>query len=75
VIPLTTQIPEIEYCIIDVPEPSGPFGAKGVGEITTVPVAPAIANAVADATSLRMTEIPVTAERVWNALRDAKPEH
>lgn len=68
--PLVTEIPEIEYRIIEVPEPSGPFGAKGVGEITTVPVAPAIANAVADAIGIRMTEIPMTPEKVWKALRN-----
>jgi CO/xanthine dehydrogenase Mo-binding subunit len=67
--PLVTEIPEIERIIIEVPEPSGPFGARGIGEITTVPVAPAIANAIADAIGSRMTELPMTPARVWTALR------
>jgi CO/xanthine dehydrogenase Mo-binding subunit len=73
--PLVTEMPEIDYRIIEVPEPSGPFGAKGVGEITTVPVAPAIANAVADAIGLRLTEIPMTPEKVWKALWGSDQAH
>jgi CO/xanthine dehydrogenase Mo-binding subunit len=69
VVPMVGEAPEIEHIIIEVPEPTGPFGAKGVGEPTTTPVAPAIANAVADAIGIRMTEIPMTPERVWRALK------
>jgi CO/xanthine dehydrogenase Mo-binding subunit len=71
--PLVTEMPTIEPIIIQVPEPSGPLGARGIGEITTVPVAPAIANAVADAVGARMTEIPMTPPRVWWALRNSNP--
>jgi CO/xanthine dehydrogenase Mo-binding subunit len=67
--PQVSEIPELEHLIVEVPEPSGPMGAKGVGEISTVPVAPAIANAVANASGLRMTELPMTPERVWRALK------
>ena len=48
----------------------GPFGAKGAGEGALVPVSPAVANALARLTGLRMTELPLTPERVWRALRD-----
>lgn len=48
----------------------GPFGAKGAGEGGILPVAAAVANAVRDATGVRMTELPLTPERVWRALRD-----
>jgi CO/xanthine dehydrogenase Mo-binding subunit len=54
--------------LIEEPEPSHPFGAKGVGEISMVGAAPAIANAVADATGVRLRRIPMTPERVLDAL-------
>ena len=50
-------------------EPTGPYGAKGVGEPGIVPTAPAIANAVFDAIGVQIRELPVTAERVLDALR------
>ena len=49
---------------------AGPFGAKGMGEGTMLPVASAIANAIHDAVGVRVTELPVTAERVLRALRE-----
>jgi CO/xanthine dehydrogenase Mo-binding subunit len=49
----------------------GPHGAKGVGEGGVIPVAPAVANAVYQATGVRIRELPMTPERVWRALRDA----
>ena len=60
--------PKIEAVIVETNDPSGPFGAKGVGEPPIVPVAPAIANAIADATGVRLRELPMTCERVWRAL-------
>ncbi len=54
--------------IVEDPEPSGPFGAKGIGEPPLVGAAPAIANAVADATGLRLRTLPMTPERVLDAL-------
>ena len=59
---------EIHPIIVEAPEPSGPFGAKGIGEPPLVGAAPAIANAVADATGLRLRTIPMTPERVLDAL-------
>lgn len=49
----------------------GPHGAKGAGEGGIIPVAPAIANAVATATGVRLRALPLTPERVWRALRDS----
>jgi CO/xanthine dehydrogenase Mo-binding subunit len=47
----------------------GPFGAKGIGEGSLIPVSPAVANALARLTGVRITELPLTPERVWRALR------
>jgi putative selenate reductase molybdopterin-binding subunit len=54
-------------------EPSGPFGAKAVGEIPVDGVAPAVRNAVLDATGVALNALPLTPERVWSALRDRTP--
>jgi len=55
---------------VERPDPTGPFGAKGVGEPTLLPTAPAIVNAIYDAVGVRLRELPVTAERVLAALRE-----
>lgn len=59
----------LETIILEVPEASGPFGAKGIGEVTLVPTAPAIANAIADALGVRLTEAPMTPERILAAIK------
>jgi CO/xanthine dehydrogenase Mo-binding subunit len=51
----------------------GPGGAKGAGEGGIIPVAPAIANAVAALTGVRIRELPITPERLWSAMRSAAP--
>lgn len=67
-LPTAEDIPaQIESVIIEVPEASGPYGVKGVAEITLVPTAPAIANAVFDATGVRATAIPIAPEVVARA--------
>ena len=62
----------MEAILVESNDPSGPFGAKGVGETGLVPTAPALANAVYNATGIRFTEIPLTEERVFFALRNNK---
>jgi CO/xanthine dehydrogenase Mo-binding subunit len=49
----------------------GPFGAKGAGESTTIALSPAIGNAVADAVGVRITDLPITPEKIFRALREA----
>jgi CO/xanthine dehydrogenase Mo-binding subunit len=66
-IPTALDTPEIVTWIIEIPEPTGPFGAKGAGEQTLVPTAPAILNAIADATGVRIFGLPATADRVLAA--------
>jgi len=51
-------------------EKSGPFGAKAIAEIPKDGVAPAIRNAILNATGARIDEIPFTPERVWRALQE-----
>lgn len=69
-IPTSLDIPEITTLIVEDPEPSGPFGAKGVGEPALVPTAAAILNAVERATGCRFFDTPVTAEKVWKAIKE-----
>jgi CO/xanthine dehydrogenase Mo-binding subunit len=71
-IPTAADTPEIITIIVEDPYPDGPFGAKGVGEPGAVPTAGAIANAVFDAVGVRITRLPITAERVWRALQKKK---
>jgi xanthine dehydrogenase molybdenum-binding subunit len=58
-IPLIRHMPEIHVELVERPIPSGPYGAKGVGELPSIPTAPAICNAIADALSVRVRELPV----------------
>jgi xanthine dehydrogenase molybdenum-binding subunit len=58
------DLPNIETIIVEVPSPSGPFGARGVGEPPIVPAPAAIANAIEDAAGVRITELPLTPERI-----------
>ncbi len=59
---------EIHTIIVEDPEPTGPFGAKGVGEPPLIGAAPAIANAIANAAGIRLRALPMTPERVLDAL-------
>lgn len=64
-IPTAMDMPDqVVPIIIEVPQPDGPFGARGVGEHTMIPCAPLIANAVADALGVRIKSMPVTKEKV-----------
>jgi CO/xanthine dehydrogenase Mo-binding subunit len=63
---------ELIAIVVEEPHRSGPFGAKGVGETGILAVAPAIANAVADATGARLRSLPLTPERVLAALEAEK---
>ncbi|MFN8525436.1 MAG: xanthine dehydrogenase family protein molybdopterin-binding subunit [Chloroflexota bacterium] len=67
-LPSTDKIPSIQTEIVEVPSRSGPYGLRGVGEPPLIPVAAAIANAIRDATGVRLTELPMTAERIHRAV-------
>jgi xanthine dehydrogenase molybdenum-binding subunit len=57
---------------VETDEPSGPFGAKGIGEPGCVPTAPAIANAIYDAIGVRIKDLPITPEKIVAALKQKK---
>jgi CO/xanthine dehydrogenase Mo-binding subunit len=69
-IPTVADLPDMEQQLIEVPEPKGPYGAKGIGELPTTVTAAAIANAVSDAIGVPVRQIPITAERVWKMLEE-----
>ena len=72
-VPFMTDLPEVfDSELVENGDGPGPYGAKGMGESGIVSIAPAIANAVVDATGVRIRQLPLTPERVWYALRDAK---
>jgi CO/xanthine dehydrogenase Mo-binding subunit/CO/xanthine dehydrogenase FAD-binding subunit len=70
-IPSAAMMPKIHVAFADSYEPSGPFGAKGLGEIGLDAIPAAIANAIADAVGVRITELPITSEKVYRALHPA----
>jgi CO/xanthine dehydrogenase Mo-binding subunit len=63
------DMPKVESIIVESNDPVGPYGAKGVGEPTLIPTAPAIANAIEDACGVRITDLPITPEKVYQALK------
>src|SRR5581483_2630680 len=70
--PAISEAPLVENIIThfaDTYEPSGPFGAKGVGEAATNPCAAAYANALYNALGIRFTELPITAEKILAAIQ------
>ena len=68
-IPTATEMPPITSVWVETDDPRGPYGAKGLGEMGLVPTAAAVSNAIYDATGARLVEIPMTPERVLNAMK------
>ncbi len=60
---------EIRSVILEIPDPQGPFGIRGMGEMPFIPLAPAIVAALHDATGVWFNELPLTPERVWRKLQ------
>jgi xanthine dehydrogenase molybdenum-binding subunit len=67
--PTALDVPPIDCVIIEVPVPGVPYGLRGVGEVPIVPVAAAVGNAIRRAVGVRMTEMPMTPERVLRAIK------
>jgi aldehyde oxidoreductase len=73
-IPSAGDMPPVESILIEDASPVGPFGAKGIGEQALIPTAPAILNALYDATGVRLRQVPATPDRVRAAVRAAARE-
>jgi CO/xanthine dehydrogenase Mo-binding subunit len=67
-IPSSMEMPEVEVFIVESNDPEGPFGAKEAGEGPLLPILPSVANAVTDAIGIRMSELPMTPDRILNAI-------
>jgi CO/xanthine dehydrogenase Mo-binding subunit len=68
-VPTSGDLPPIEVILIEDPEPTGPYGAKGIGEHSLIPTAPAILGGIEHAAGVRISELPATPGRVHRALR------
>jgi CO/xanthine dehydrogenase Mo-binding subunit/aerobic-type carbon monoxide dehydrogenase small subunit (CoxS/CutS family) len=71
-IPSIGDMPPVESILIEDPSPVGPFGAKGIGEQAVIPTAPAILNAIHDATGVRIRRVPATPDRIRAAILAAQ---
>ncbi|HEV8030235.1 MAG TPA: xanthine dehydrogenase family protein molybdopterin-binding subunit [Stellaceae bacterium] len=72
-IPVASDLPMIEAVLVEVPNPRHPFGARGVGEVPIVPPMAAVANAVFDATGIRMRDLPISPPKLRAAIDDQDP--
>lgn len=72
ILPTSLDIPQINCTIVEDPDPLTPLRAKGIGEPSLVPTAPAIMNAIYDAIGVRIKSLPATPEKILQALRDRK---
>jgi CO/xanthine dehydrogenase Mo-binding subunit len=71
-VPSIADIPPMQTVLLNSNDGTGPYNVKAIGEAPTLGVAPAIANALADATGVRVNDLPLSAERVYKALRERK---
>jgi CO/xanthine dehydrogenase Mo-binding subunit len=73
-IPAFADIPRTEIFYADTYDSVGPLGAKAMGESSIVPVSAAIANAIKDAIGVRLTSLPLSADRIYDALYGGEPQ-
>jgi CO/xanthine dehydrogenase Mo-binding subunit len=67
-VPRIDAVPDIETVLVEHPSPHGPFGARGIGEPPITAGAAALANAIKQATGIRMTQLPIRPETLWQAM-------
>ena len=72
-IPSARDMPSVECHIVESIDPEGPYGAKGIGEMTQLPTCPAIANAIYDAIGVQIKTLPITPEKILAALKSRSP--
>ncbi|RXT05765.1 xanthine dehydrogenase family protein molybdopterin-binding subunit [Ammoniphilus sp. CFH 90114] len=70
ILPTFKETPVIETIPVEELEDTGPFGAKGIGEVVMIPIIPAIMQAIYDATGARINHLPATPERVYKAMKE-----
>jgi CO/xanthine dehydrogenase Mo-binding subunit len=70
ILPGPSELPEIDSVALEYPSANGPYGVKGIGEMTANPPIPAIVNAIYNAVGVRITSLPVTPEKVLRALEE-----
>jgi CO/xanthine dehydrogenase Mo-binding subunit len=71
-LPCIADIPALTTVLLETPTGPTPFAGKAIAEMPNVPTAAAIANAIADATGVRIYDLPITAEKVYRALQEQK---
>jgi CO/xanthine dehydrogenase Mo-binding subunit len=69
--PTALDLPMIDCIIVEVPNPSHPYGVRGVGETPIVEPPAAVVNAIYRATGVRMRELPASPPRLWQAMRES----
>jgi CO/xanthine dehydrogenase Mo-binding subunit len=74
IIPTVQDVPSHEYIVLENPEGTSPLGVRGIGEVTMVPVIPAIPLAIHDATGVWVRHLPATPERVYRLLHPMMDE-
>jgi CO/xanthine dehydrogenase Mo-binding subunit len=74
-LPGPAELPVIESVVLEYPASNGPYGVKGVGEMTANPPIPAIVNAINNALGVRLTSLPVTPEKILRALEEKEARH
>jgi hypothetical protein len=65
-------MPEVETILVETHDPEGPYGAKEAGQGPLLPIMPAIANAIYNAVGVRIDEVPITPEKIFQGLQDLK---
>lgn len=71
-LPTSLDAPPLQIKMVETDDPEGPFGAKGIGECASIALAPAIANAIYDAVGVRVYSLPMTPQKVYQAITKKK---
>jgi CO/xanthine dehydrogenase Mo-binding subunit len=71
--PVASDLPMIETILVEVPNPTHPYGVRGVGEVPIIPPVAAVGNAIARAIGVRLVDLPMSPPRISEALEAASP--